>query len=181
MLTSRETDGLSLRPLAEPDARELFRVIELNRDHLGRWLHWPRQQTLEATREFVRDACDENERGLGLRLAIESEGMIAGVVGLGAIDRLNRAGRVGYWLAAEHEGKGMATRSVRSLVTHGFDDWGLHRIEIRAAVENLRSRAIPERLGFTLEGVARDALRVGERYEDAALYSVLCHDWPPGA
>ena len=51
------------------------------------------------------------------------------------------------------------------------------RVEIRADVENLASRAIPERLGFQLEGVMRQSYRVvGERYSDDAVYSLLASD-----
>jgi len=67
------------------------------------------------------------------------------------------------------------------LVDHAFGAWRLHRVEIRAGVENARSRAIPERLGFRREGVLREAERVGDRYVDQVVYAVLAGDWPgPG-
>jgi ribosomal-protein-serine acetyltransferase len=52
-----------------------------------------------------------------------------------------------------------------------------NRVEIRADVENRRSRAIPERLGFELEGVLRQAQRLGETYRDQVVYAVLARDW----
>ena len=52
---------------------------------------------------------------------------------------------------------------------------------IEAVVDNARSRAIPERLGFSEEGVLREAKLIRGRYEDAALYSMLAADWPPAA
>ena len=60
---------------------------------------------------------------------------------------------------------------------HAFSVWDLNRVEIRAAPENLRSRAIPERLGFTEEGTLRQAERVGDRYLDNTVYAVLAEDW----
>jgi hypothetical protein len=60
----------------------------------------------------------------------------------------------------------------------------LHRIpyhgghSLGVAVENIRSRAIPTRLGFTEEGLLRQAERLGERFEDLVVYSVLAKDWP---
>jgi ribosomal-protein-serine acetyltransferase len=66
---------------------------------------------------------------------------------------------------------------VRALVDHAFAGWGLNRVEIRAALENARSRAIPERLGFKKEGVLREAERLGERFVDHALYAVLASEW----
>jgi ribosomal-protein-serine acetyltransferase len=69
------------------------------------------------------------------------------------------------------------TEAVRALVDHAFGPWGLHRVEIGAAVENARSRAVPERLGFRAEGVRREAERHGERYLDVVVYAMLAGDW----
>ncbi len=54
----------------------------------------------------------------------------------------------------------------------------MHRITIRARTDNVRSRAVAERLGFTFEGVMREALLVQEDHHDAALYSLLRNEWP---
>ena len=53
----------------------------------------------------------------------------------------------------------------------------LNRVEIRAAPENRRSRAIPERLGFQREGVLRETERVGDRYLDEVVYGMIASDW----
>ena len=69
------------------------------------------------------------------------------------------------------------TRAVRTLVDHAFGVWDLHRVEIQAAVNNHRSRAIPERLGFREEGVLREAERIGDRWNDLAVYAILAPEW----
>jgi ribosomal-protein-serine acetyltransferase len=71
------------------------------------------------------------------------------------------------------------TETVRALVDHAFGVWELHRIEIAAAVDNARSRAIPQRLGFREEGVRRDAERHGDRYLDLVVYGLLATDPRP--
>ena len=70
----------------------------------------------------------------------------------------------------------MTRRSARSSTMRSRSGT-LNRVEIRAAPENRRSRAIPERLGFTEEGTLRQAERVGERYLDSAVYAMLAEDW----
>ena len=96
-----------------------------------------------------------------------------GAAGFAGIDWVARATSVGYWLSEEHQGRGLMTRAVKALVDHAFGELELHRVEIQAAADNLRSRAIPERLGFQEEGTLREAERVGGRYHDLVVYGLL--------
>jgi ribosomal-protein-serine acetyltransferase len=66
---------------------------------------------------------------------------------------------------------------VRALTTHGFGSLGLHRMEIHAATENVKSRAVAERLGFTQEGVAKGAEWLHQRWVDHAVYAMLPDRW----
>ncbi|MBS1886926.1 MAG: GNAT family N-acetyltransferase [Actinobacteria bacterium] len=91
---------------------------------------------------------------------------------------MNRSTSIGYWLAAEAEGRGLMTAAVRMLVDHAFREWGLHRVVIEVVADDARSRAIPERLGFREEAVLREAKLLRGRYEDAILYAMLAPDWP---
>jgi ribosomal-protein-serine acetyltransferase len=73
------------------------------------------------------------------------------------------------------------TEAVRALTAHAFDVWRLQRVEIRAAVGNRRSAAIPRRLGFSEEGVLRQAERHGDEFKDIAVYSLLADEWREAA
>jgi ribosomal-protein-serine acetyltransferase len=77
------------------------------------------------------------------------------------------------------EGRGLVTRACRALIDIAFDELGLHRVVIRAGVENVRSRAVPERLGFTYEGVAREEGRGSGGFYDLAVYGMLDREWRP--
>jgi ribosomal-protein-serine acetyltransferase len=116
--------------------------------------------------------------GLGGQYAICVEEQLAGVIGQHHIDWPNRAGMLGYWLGAAYEGRGLMTHACRALVTHMLREQGLHRVEVRAAPGNRRSRAIPERLGFRQEGILRDAEWLYDHYVDLVVYAMLADDWP---
>ena len=105
------------------------------------------------------------------------DGRYAGGVGL-RWDPFGVRGEIGYWISAAEEGRGLVTRAVRALIDVGFGDLGLHRIEIRAGVENLRSRAIPERLGFVREGIERGGERGANGFYDLVVYAILEDEWP---
>ena len=69
------------------------------------------------------------------------------------------------------------TRACRALVDYAFSELGLNRIEIQCAVQNVKSRAIPERLDFTQEGVIRQAEWLYDHYNDHVIYGMLAEEW----
>ena len=167
------SDECHLRLLEETDAEELHGLVDANRDYLAEWMPWAADQTLEGTLAFIRTTMRRHAENNGFETALVLDGRIAGAAGFAGVDWVARSTSIGYWLAEAHQGRGLMTSAVRALVDHAFGEWGLHRVEIRAAEDNLRSRAIPERLGFEQEGVLREAERVGERYLDLVVYGLL--------
>lgn len=165
--------SLALRPLEPGDADELYALTERERSHLVRWMPWAEQPGLEQTRAFLEHAQAQRERGDGDQWAITDGGRIIGTIGLHGIDRHNLSTSIGYWLAAGYQGRGIMTMAVRAALARVFEIEKLHRVEIRAAVDNARSRALAERLGFAHEGVAREAERFSDRYADLAVYALL--------
>jgi ribosomal-protein-serine acetyltransferase len=172
--------GHELRPLEERDAEELYALIDANRERLVRWMVWAEGHTPERTLEFIRDAQRQLAGDDGFQAAIIDDRRIVGVAGFHRVDWPNRATTIGYWLGAGEEGRGTMTHAVRALVDHAFVEWRLNRVEIRVDVENRRSRAVAERLGFVDEGTLRQALRLADGYHDDAVYAMLARDWPAG-
>ncbi len=165
---------LTLRPLDSADAAALFRLIDTDRQRLGRWLPWVEETRTEIdTVRFIADAADERRRRRSLVLGIEVEGTLCGTLGLHYVDWFDRSAEVGYWIASDLEGRGYVTRAVRCMLDVAFGAAGLHRVVIRCAVENVRSRRVAERLGFRVEGLLREAQWVGGRFLDQHLYALL--------
>jgi len=175
-------DGCALRLLEEADAGELERAVAANHEHLAPWLPWVEATAavgVEARREYLRRARRQAETNDGFQAAIVARRAIVGVVGFHHVDWANRSTSLGYWLARDRQGRGIMTAAVRALVDHAFAVWQLNRVEIRVAVGNARSAAIPLRLGFVQEGVLRAAERHADGYKDIAVYSLLRNDRLP--
>jgi ribosomal-protein-serine acetyltransferase len=179
MLSHELPNGYALRLLEEADAEELFALVDANRKHLEPWMPWvPDEHSAEDVLPFIRTTRKQIGDNEGFQTAIVGpDRRIVGMVGFHGVDWLNRRTSIGYWIARDHQGRGTMTHAVRALVDHAFSTWKLNRVTIEAAVDNARSRAVPERLGFVHEGTLRGAGRVGQRTMDHAVYAVLAADW----
>jgi RimJ/RimL family protein N-acetyltransferase len=83
---------------------------------------------------------------------------------------------VGYIVAPEARGRGVANRALTLLTAWGFETVGLERIELRAELENPASLKVAERCGYVREGTLRGVHLKGIRRGDMALYSRLAAD-----
>jgi ribosomal-protein-serine acetyltransferase len=175
-MLSPRLDSLGVRPLQTEDAAPLHRLIEANRAPLSPWLPWAAGQDLEGTERFLAEAEAQFARDDGFQARIAPAGEIVGVVGFHSIDWISRNTSLGYWLAADAQGRGTMTTVVSALLDHAFYEWELHRVEIHCAPENIRSRAIPERLGFREEARLRETELIGERYLDSVVYGLLARE-----
>jgi ribosomal-protein-serine acetyltransferase len=171
-------DGVRLRSLALDDAEMVYEVVDANRERLDRWFPWVESSRgAEAQRTWIASAIADDRSAEANGIFVD--GVFAGSVGLAAEPRsLGDGGDIGYWLAEGFEGRGLITKACAALMDVGFSDRGLHRIQIRAAPGNVRSRAVCERLGLREEGILRGAGRVGGGvYLDLVIYAVLADDW----
>jgi ribosomal-protein-serine acetyltransferase len=169
-------DGAVLRRLTLEDLDAVWGLVDAERERLRVWMPWVDLTTsIDDQRRWLEGVVADE---LAAESAIFANGTYVGGAGLRP-DAFRIAGEIGYWIGAEHEGRGLVTRAVRALLDFGFRELGLHRIVIRAGVENTRSRAIPERLGFTQEGVAREEGRGSGGFYDLVVYAILEDEWPP--
>ncbi len=171
-------DGIELSGVSSADAPELYAAIDRNRAHLRAWMSWlhdgfdEKEQT-----EFVRARAADNAARVGLTMNIRLDGNLCGAIGLHAFNERHRSTSIGYWIDAAYEGRGIMTRACRAIVTAGFREYGMHRIEIRCAAGNSRSAAIPVRLGFVEEGILREAEWHYDRWLDLRVFRMLEQDW----
>ncbi len=164
-------------PQVEPDA--LISIVwQPGTRKGGEWLPWlDDTRTVEDTRAYIRRSLQQFAENNGFQLGIWSEGQLAGAIGYHFWDWPDQKTEIGYWLGAEFQGRGIVTRACRVLVDFAFDELELNRVEIQCATDNVKSRAVPERLGFTLEGIFRQESRLYGRFVDHAMYAMLRHEW----
>lgn len=177
MFSLRVDDEIELRLTLPGEADEMFAVVDRNRAYLRQWMAWLDSTQSPADADGHRQhVLAELAAGRLYEGGIHVRGAVVGRAGM-RVDAANRRGEIGYWVSEDSQGQGIATRTAEALITAGFERLGLHRIEIRCAVDNVRSRAVPERLGLTLEGVRRDVEWLYDHWVDHAVYVTFSGEW----
>jgi ribosomal-protein-serine acetyltransferase len=170
--------GIEIKLFEANEAKALYALVERNRERLRTWLPWvDHTHSAEDVRLFVLRVLDQYHSNLGPQTGIWVDGILSGTVGCHPIDWANRNCSIGYWVDAGQEGKGVITRCCVALLDFVFDELGLHRAEIRCGTGNQRSCAIPERLGFHREGIAKEAEWVNDRWVDLVVWGIVDEEW----
>jgi ribosomal-protein-serine acetyltransferase len=178
MMIIRVDDTTSLEFLEEIHAESLYSIVNANRAYLREWLPWV--DSMQTVANFKQHIIDTNKRAaaktdFGYAIIIDKN--IVGRIGMHYINPQNKIGEIGYWLASGMQGKGILTKCCIALIDHGFTVLDLNRIEIKCAVANDKSRAIPEKLRFNREGLLRQAQLLNGKFVDLYLYAMLKEEW----
>ena len=178
MLEQIDIDPITqLRPIEPSDAEPMFQLIDRNRSYLREWLPWlDFNRSPEDSASFISRSIDQARQGTGAVAAIYYADNIAGVIGYNSVDSINRICEIGYWLDQDLQGNGIILRNTHELIDFAFSSLNINRICIPVATKNVRSRAMPEKLGFVEEGILREAEWLYDHFVDHVLYSKLCID-----
>lgn len=170
-----------IRPPRQSDAPELAAAYDRNRQHLAPYE--PRRSddfySTETQREAIRSALDaaQHRRAAGW-LMLDGE-RIVGRVNLNTIVYgAAHCAHLGYWVAAEATGRGLATAAVEYACTAAIE-LNLHRVEAGTLVDNEASKAVLRKCGFEPIGHARDYVFINGAWRDHDLFQLLLHDDPP--
>lgn len=92
-------------------------------------------------------------------------------------DPTYRRAELAYWVAPDEQGNGYATDAARTVVGHGFDRLGLHKVVAKAFASNEASARVLEKIGFAREGTFRREAFVGGEWRDVIRYGLLESEW----
>lgn len=164
-----------LRQLEFSDSIDIFKTIDINREYLSKWLPFVEfTSELKDTEAFVDSVVNAPEDRFEYIFTIRYQNKFIGLIGFKSTDKLNKKTEIGYWLAEKYQKLGIVTKSVEKLCGFAFNDLGINRVQIKCAVENMPSKRIPKRLGFSFEGIERDGeLLTGNIFTDLEIYSKL--------
>jgi ribosomal-protein-serine acetyltransferase len=171
-------ENIQLRLFEVRHAEAYFALAERNRDHLHTWTDVKAYEgSVETVRDLIKQQLLKFANDQGYHLGIWYQGDLIGNLSYTNLDRRSRKVELGYWIDASMQGKGIVTKACQAMIAYAFEEHGLNKVEIICALDNQRSRAIPERLGFTLEGIHRQADWQRDHFDDIVLYGLLAEEW----
>lgn len=169
------SETIVLKRISLDDVQAIFNTINMERAYLRKWLPFVDNTLQESdTFEYVQQVIEENQ----IVYTIWVHNNFTGLIGFKNVDETNKKAEIAYWLSQSAQGKGIITLSVKEMLLYAFDELDINKIQIRVAVDNERSRKVPERLGFSLEGIERDGeLLIDEKFTDLAVYGLTKKDF----
>lgn len=172
------SEELSLRPLQESDTDSFFALVHSNRKHLSQWLPWiEAHSTPGHSRRHIAAGIVQQALRNGGQWGIFLGSTLIGEVSLHWIQKDHQAGSMGYWIAGPYQGKGLAAMACQKLLHLCFQEYALNRLELSCALQNARSMALAQRLGFTQEGCRRQVEFHQGVFWDHALFSLLRQEY----
>lgn len=169
-------DNIRLKEIDFSDVKTIFRLIDSQREYLGVWLPFVQEtRTVFDTHNFVDDYLRNHPQDLTFIVFYFNQPV--GMVGLRDSDSDNQRTEIGFWISEKYQHKGIISISCKALIKFLFSELDYNRIQLRAATNNLKSRAVAERLGFTIEGIERDGELHSNGFVDLVVYSILRRDF----
>jgi ribosomal-protein-alanine N-acetyltransferase len=161
-----------IRPATESDAPRLHELYVANRA----WLEPFQPDGDDAERRYRIDYHREWVKRPGRYLILDDGEVVGGLSLVTTPDDAIRSAMLGYWVAEDRGGRGLATRAVRDALELAFGKLGLHRVEAGTRVDNARSQRVLEKTGFTRVGLLRAHLLIGGEWCDHYLYERIATD-----
>ena len=172
-----ETENLTLKPLETSDKEFIFK--QFSDPEVTRYLVDDEPMTSIENAEEMIDFYTGPEASTRNRWIIirKSDNEPIGTCGYHIWNKKDNICETGYDLSPAYWGKGYMTEAMRRVITTGFEDMGLNRIQAFVDVRNTRSANLALRLGFTQEGIIRDRHFFRGEYYDHYCFSLLKREW----
>ena len=178
MLIIKVNDDITLNELDAKNANAIFELVDSGRSYLREWLSWVDETNrIEDTIQYIQSVSHSNVYIGRFVMEIWYKKQLAGLIDFHNGNKINMAVEIGYWLGEQFQGKAIMTSACKACIAYAFDDMGFNRIIIKCAVGNLKSQAIPKRLGFKCEGIEREGQNLNGQFTDLVVFSKLKREW----
>jgi RimJ/RimL family protein N-acetyltransferase len=179
------TPRLVIRCWEPTDAPLLKAALDASREHLRPWMPWAAEepQSLEEQVGLLRHFRGQFDLDRDYVYGILSPDETEVLGGSGLHTRVGKqALEIGYWIHVDHINRGLATETSAALTKVAFEINGVDRVEIHCDPKNVRSAAVPRKLGFLHEATLRQRTRTADGTpRDTMIWTLLRDEYPGSA
>lgn len=174
-----ETERLLLRaPRPSGDGEIVNEAIKYSINELKPWLPFAQKlPEVEETEANLREAHINFLNKVSFRFLIfhKDSKELVGIISLESVNWNIPKCEIGYWINTKYSGCGYITEAAEELTNFGLNKVKFKRMEIRCEINNLKSRSIPEKIGYELEGILKndDLSADGSRLTDTCIYAII--------
>lgn len=173
-------NSILIRPWTASDVDVLFDAVSTSLPTLSQWLPWATPAYARTDAETWIAHCmrrRETEDEFHFGAFDVASGELLGSVGLNHRIRASRSAHLGYWVADDARGRGVAVEAAKQAARFGFDTLGLQRLVIQVQPENRASLRVAIKLGAVCEGIARNGIIVDGEPREAIVHSLIPADF----
>ncbi|WP_408611873.1 GNAT family N-acetyltransferase [Chitiniphilus purpureus] len=170
------TPDFVLRPFEKSDVESFVAAVRESVSTVGAWMPWCTRTYSPDEAKTWFDLCAYNiaaNVAYDVGMFCVNGGLLLGGVSINQLNRQHNFGNIGYWVRQSQQKKGYASRAVSAIASFGFMELKLTRLEIVAAVNNVPSRRVAEKVKASFECIARNRLIIFGKPCDAAVYSLV--------
>lgn len=157
-------------------AKTMFKVVDENREYLGKWLPWADvTKKVEDSYNYLYEKEKEFKDRKKIEYGIYLKDKYIGNIAIFHLDKDNKSGELGYWLSGKYAGNGYMTEAVSLIEKEFFQNQKINRIVIKCDEKNIASKKVTEKSGYLYEGKHREAMysKKHKSYRNVLCYSKL--------
>lgn len=176
------TPRLVLRCWHPADAQAMQTAIRESLEHLKPWMTWAHNEAHESLQdkiERLRQFRARFDRGEDFIFGIFNPDETRVLGGCGLHRRVGpHALEIGYWLHADYINRGLITEAAAALTRVAFEIENVARVEIHCEPANVRSAAVPRKLGYTHEATLKKRILISDSWRDVMIWTLFREDFP---
>lgn len=176
MINIEVNNDIKLIQIQEDYYKELFNLVDKNREYLKKtlpWLDYTKRE--EDSLKFIKSSIERYKNNDELELGIFENKKLIGMIGTHALNKEEKHLSIGYWIDESYQGKGIMTLCCKKLIEYTFLSFDINDIFIKCGITNFKSCSIPERLGFKYIKVLENFENLYGKSVDMKLYKLNKH------
>ena len=168
-----ESSRLRLRKLLQKDASDFFKMR--SDPELMKYIDKPMMKSVAEAKALIKQSEADRLLGNGINwgISLRDEPKLIGTIGFWRMDKPNYRTEVGYMLQTKHQGKGLVSEALQTVLDFAFNQMHVHSIEANINPSNDRSRNLLIKNGFVKEAYFRENYFYNGKFLDSEIYSLI--------